>query len=173
MFTTIPINYVYMSSETQEKFKTAVNIAGWGKATILTQIVQTYGKVQLPYYQKVAELDAMARGFKQHQGEHYRLLSSWEELPSYTNDRPIFDPSPLAAIPNPDKSLKRHSFSQFRCSARNAAVLKLALIVEQSNVQIVMSKMFVWYYARYWDLYRPQLEAMEQETISPLLRSVE
>ena len=167
MFTTIPINYVYMDKSIQEKFKTAENIAKWGKGTILTQIAQTYGKVNLDYYAEAAELDAVARGFKQHQGEHFDLLSSWQDLPKYVESRPIFKPSPIAAIPIPDSSMPRVSFSRFHCSKRNAAVLKIALIVDNTNIQILMSQLFVWYYARYWDLYKPQLEAVEQRCIKP------
>lgn len=167
MYKTIPINYVYMSSATQEKFEAAINIAGWGKSVILTQIAQTYGKVHDDYYSRVAELDAKARGFEQHKGDHFDMLSDWKELPPYADSRPIFEPSPLASIPNPDRSLPRYSFSQFRCSARNAAILRLALVVEQTNMQVLMSKMFVWYYSKYWPLYLPQLASVEQRTISP------
>ena len=170
MFKTIPINYVYMSADIEEKFKAAVNVAGWGKATILTQIAQTYGKVNADYYYQSAELDAVARGMKHHQGEHFELLANWDELPPYKSERPIFGPTPLATISNPDRSLPRHSFSQFKCSTRNAAILKMALIVEETNIQILMSKMFVWYYSKYWHLYQPQLQSIKQKTISPNLK---
>lgn len=168
MFTTIPINYVYMDDSIQQKFKTAENIAKWGKATILTQIAQTYGKVTLDYYAEAAELDAVARGFKQHKGEHFDLLADWQDLPPYIGDRPIFKPSPIAAIPLPDKALPRVSFARFNCSKRNAAILKMSLIVDNTNIQILMSQLFVWYYARYWDLYLPQLASAEQHCIKPV-----
>ena len=168
----IDINYCYIGKEELVKFKTAQNLTGWAKTVILTQIAQTYGKVYADYYAEAAELDAKARGFAQHKGEHFDALCDWNiELPAYSEQRPIFEPSPLASVPMPNKSVGRHSFNGFRCSARNAAIIRLACEIEQTNIQIFMSKAFTWYYARYWDLYLPQLASVEQHCIQPALES--
>lgn len=166
-FKTVPISYVYAEPDVWTKYESAITVAGWRKAVILTQIAQTYGKVNLEYYQMLAELDAQARGFKEHQGEHFDLLSNWHELPPYQKSRPEYAPSPLATIPNPDSKLERRSFGQFRCSARNSAILHLAMLWEQSNIQVLMTRMMRWYYDRYWTLYLPQLAAAEQHTMNP------
>lgn len=168
-FRTLTISYIYAIPDVWKKYETAIEIAGWRKSVILTQIAQTFGKVNADYYYQCAEADAIARGFKGHQGEHYELLADGGEIPAYTSSRPLFDPSPLAAIPDPDPSFPRQSFGQFRCSNRNAAIIRMALIVDRSNINVLMSKMMIWYYARYWDLYKPQLMAVEQKTIKPEL----
>ena len=142
---------------------------------MLTQLVHTFGKVHLAYYQKAAELDAVARGFTQHQGEHYQLLRNWEKLPSYKEERPSYGESPLEIMPDPDLSLERMSFTRFKCSGRNAAVLNLALHMEQrSNIQIVMTKLLRWYYTNYWGIaYLSQLQADAQETLSPDMKGID
>lgn len=170
-FRTITISYIYAVPKVWRQYETAIEIAGWRKAVILTQIAQTYGKVNADYYYACAELDAVARGFDKHQGEHYRLLADGEDLPPYQGSKPIFEPSPLATIPDPDSSLPRKSFGQFRCSNRNAAILRMAMIVDRTNINVLMSKLMSWYYARYWELYLPQLAAAEQETIKPDLEN--
>lgn len=162
----IDINYCYIGPSELEKFETAQDLTGWAKTVILTQIAQTYGKVHEDYYAEAAELDAVARGFEKHQGDHFDALCDWSKpLPPYKEARPLFDPSPIATIPMPDKSVGRHGFNGFRCSARNAAIIRLALEIEQTNIQIFMSKAFTWYYARYWHLYLPQLASVEQHCI--------
>lgn len=168
-FRVITISYVYAVSDVWKKYETAIEIAGWRKSVILTQIAQTFGKVNADYYFQCAEADAIARGFERHQGRHYELLADGKDMPAYTSSRPLFEPSPLAAIPDPDSSLPRQSFGQFRCSNRNAAIIRMALIVDRSNINVLMSKMMSWYYDRYWDLYKPQLMAAEQKTIKPEL----
>lgn len=140
---------------------------------MLTQLAHTYGKANLSYYQQAAELDAVARGFTQHKGEHYRRLRNWENLPPYQLERPSFDQSPLIAIPAPDVSLQRMSFTRFKCSGRNAAVLHLAMLIEQTNIQKLMTRILRWYYSRYWgDAYLSQLAADDQETLSPNMTEV-
>lgn len=135
---------------------------------ILTQLAHTFGEVHLEYYQKAAVLDAIARGFKQHQGEHYKLLRNWENLPAYEDALPDFEKSPLQLMPDPDVRLRRMSFTRFKCSGRNAAVLHMAMIVDRTNIQILMTKILRWYYTNYWGSdYRPQIEADEQETLAP------
>lgn len=166
-FRTITISYIYAVPDVWKKYETAIAVAGWRKSVILTQIAQTFGKVNADYYYQCAEADARARGFDAHQGKHYELLADGDTLPPYLSDRPVFGPSPLASIPDPDSSLPRKSFGQFRCSNRNAAIIRMALIVDRSNINVLMSQMMSWYYARYWELYKPQLLAAEQQTISP------
>ena len=162
----IDINYCYIGPSELERFNTAQELTGWAKTVILTQIAQTYGKVYEDYYAEAAELDAVARGYECHRGSHFDALCDWNKaLPPYQNARPIFEASPLASIPMPDKSVGRYGFNGFRCSARNAAIIRLALEVEQTNIQIFMSKAFIWYYARYWHLYLPQLASVEQRCI--------
>lgn len=168
-FATIGLSYVYKEELPWERYQIACEASGWPKAIMLTQIVHTFGATQLKYYQAAAELDAKARGFEQHQGEHFRLLRDWEKLPPYKEARPTFDPSMLDAMPQPDSGLERASFSRFKCSARNSAILHLAVLIEQTNIQKVMTKLMRWYYTHYWDgRYTLQLAADEQATISPV-----
>lgn len=169
-FATISLSYVYADPKIWERYKIACDASGWPKAIMLTQIVHTFGAVELEYYQKAAELDALARGFKQHQGEHFRILRDWKDLPPYVGVRPDYKRSLLEGIAEPDRSWPRESYSRFKCSPRNAAILKLAVEIERSNIPTVMTKLMYWYYTRYWDgRYTLQIAAAEQETINPTL----
>lgn len=173
VFVTIPISYLYQEPIYWDRFQTAQKAAGWSSGTMLTQLVHTFGKVNLEYYQKAAELDAVARGFDQHQGGHYRLVRDGGELPDYVNTLPDFDKSPLALMPNPDLSLPRKSMSRFKCSGRNACVFRMAIIVDNSNAQVMMTKLLRWYYTNYWgDAYLSQIQADAQETLNPDMTGV-
>jgi len=167
-FKTIPISYIYAEPIYWERYETAREASGWSKATMLTQLAHTFGKVHLTYYQKAAELDAVARGYACHQGDHYDLLRNWDELPVYKGELPDFDKSPLQLMPDPDMSLERKSFTRFKCSGRNAAVLRMAMIVDRTNVQVLMTKILRWYYTNYWgNAYLSQIEANAQHTLNP------
>lgn len=173
-FQIITIGYVYQLPDIWPKYEAAISLIGWRKAVILTQIAQVFAKANAEYYNQCAEMDAVARGFTQHQGKHFDLLVSDDDLPDYTDGiKPIFPPSPLAAIPDPKKNTPRYSFGQFRCSSRTAAVLKMALIVDQPNINMLMTKMFSWYYPRFWNLYLPQFAAVEQRRILPDMENFE
>ncbi|EDX82441.1 hypothetical protein S7335_1145 [Synechococcus sp. PCC 7335] len=135
---------------------------------MLMHLAHRFVEDHLSYYQQAAEYDAISRGFEQHQGEHYQLLRDWQSLPAYKAERLQFAPSPLQQMPDPDVSLERMSFTRFKCSARDSAVLHLAMIIERTNIQILMTKIMRWYFMHYWDskfLY--QLESDEQLTLSP------
>lgn len=135
---------------------------------MLSHIAHTFSAVHLTYYQQAAELDAVFRGFKQHKGEHYQLLRNWQTLPPYEVQRPHFPPSPLERVPDPDFSLERMSFTKFRCSGRDATVLHLAMLIERTNIQILMTRILRWYYSSYWEsAYLIQLESDDQSTLSP------
>jgi hypothetical protein len=167
-FKIVKIGYVYAAKDVWKKYESAIDLVGWRKSVILTQLIQTYGKVNLKYYQRAAELDAAARGYDGHKGDHYCDLSSWAELRPYQRARPDYGASPLTFIaPVDTRTSPRKAFGQFRCSAQNSAVLRLAVIAEQSNVQIVMTKIMSWYYDHYWDLYLPQMASEKQQTLSP------
>ncbi|WP_430714950.1 hypothetical protein [Nodosilinea sp. AN01ver1] len=169
MFCEVSVSYVYGSPETWEKYDQACNELGWNKKTLLTQLLHSYGAKELAYYQRAAEMDALARGFSSHKGEHYRLLRDWGELPRYADSQPPFERSPLADIPDiPTGAAGRRSFRSIRCSGRNSAILHLATIVERSNIPQTLSRIMLWHFNRYWHPgYISQLEADSQLTINP------
>ena len=171
VFCEVTVSYVYGSPDIWEKYQKTCDELGWNKKTLLTQLLHSYGSKELTYYQKAAEMDAVARGFSSHQGEYYRLLRDWKELPRYTQSQPPFERSPLADIPDiPTNAEGRRSFRSIRCSGRNSAILHLATIIERSNVPQTLSRIMVWHYSRYWDKsYLQQLEADRQETLNPSL----
>ena len=169
VFCEVSVSYVYGSPETWEKYDKACDEMGWQKKTLLTQLLHSYGSRELAYYQGAAQMDAVARGFAAHQGEHYQLLRDWGELPRYTGSQPPFERSPLADIPDvPNGAAGRRSFRSIRCSGRNSAILHLATIVERSNVPQTISRIMLWHFDQYWHPgYISQLEADRQSTINP------
>ena len=170
-FSTISISYIYKDPAFWDRFELACNNAGWPKAIALTQVTHTFGKINLEYYQRAAEIDAKARGFAGHKGEHFSLLRDGDEMPPYVGDRPDYGQHPLGVLPDPDLKLSRSSLSRFKCSARNSALLRLAILIDRSNIQIAMTKLMRWYYSVYWEaMYVEQLAAEEQETLSPVLK---
>lgn len=171
VFCEVSVSYVYGSRETWEKYDRACDELGWNKKTLLTQLLHSYGSKELVYYQTAAEMDAVARGFASHQGEHYQLLRDWGELPRYTGSQPPFERSPLAEIPDvPNGAAGRRSFRSIRCSGRNSAILHLATIVERSNIPQTLSRIMLWHFERYWHpSYIAQLKADQQLTIKPEL----
>jgi hypothetical protein len=169
VFCEVSVSYVYGSPEMWDRYDRACDELGWNKKTLLTQLLQSYGSKELAYYQKAAEMDAIARGFPSHQGEHYRLLRDWAELPRYVGSQPPFERSPLADIPDvPNGAAGRRSFRSIRCSGRNSVILHLATIIERSNVPQTLSRIMVWHFERYWHPgYVAQIEADQQLTITP------
>ena len=145
-----------------------VSATSWPQRLIPTQIAHCFGKRFLSYYQDAAEIDAIAKGFSQHQGEHYDLLSTWKKLPPYRNGRPDYSRSPLDNMASVDTTLERISFNGFKRSARNSTVFHLAYVIERESPQIVMSKLLTWYYENYWSSnYIEQIESERQRTLSP------
>ena len=166
----ISISYIYAEPVYWDRYEAARSATGWSKSALLAHSGHTFVEAYLDYYQKAAELDAKYRGFEQHEGEHYRLLSDWQSLPAYKESRPQFDPSPLERLPDPVVSLDRVSFTRFRCSSRDAACLHLAMIIERTNVQVLMTKILRWYYSNYWESnYLMQIESDAQATLNPTL----
>jgi hypothetical protein len=163
------VSYLYGSSETWERYDKACDEIGWKKKTLITQLLHSYGSVHLTYYQNAADMDAIARGFECHQGEHYQLLRDWQELPPYSGAQPAFEPSPLIDVPQVEISAdNRRSFRSIQCSGKNSVILNLATIVERSNVPQTLSRIMLWHFDRYWDKsYALQLASDEQQTLSP------
>lgn len=165
-FQTIKIGHIYEMPEFWPLYEASMFITGWRKSLILSQWAQVYGKKAADYYGKAAELDAEARGLSL--DDHYDLLVSGDELPRYVGPQPAFEPSPIADISDPPTGTPRHSFGQFRCSSRTAALLRMAMIVDRLNVNILMTRLAVWYYPKYWGSnYEEQIASVEQKRICP------
>ena len=171
VFCEVSVSYVYGSPETWARYDSACEELGWHKKTLLTQLLHSYGSRELAYYQKAAEMDAIARGFGSHRGDHYRLLRDWGELPRYVASQPPFERSPLADIPDvPNGKEGRRSFRSIRCSGRNSAILHLATIVERSNIPQTLSRIMLWHFTHYWpEGYAKQIESDRQLTMKPEL----
>lgn len=169
MYCEVTVSYVYATSETWEKYIKACEELGWNRKSLLTQILHSYGGANLDYYREAAEMDAIARGFEGHQGEHYRLLRDWGELPRYVGTQPAFERSPLADIAELSMNASdRRSFVSIRCSGRNSAILHLATVIERDNVPQTLSRIMLWHFNRYWVKgYLSQLQSDEQETLTP------
>jgi hypothetical protein len=165
----VTVSYVYATPHTWEQYTEACEELGWNRKSLLTQILHSYGGANLDYYREAAEMDAIARGFEGHKGEHYRLLRNWGELPRYVGTQPAFERSPLADIPEVSTQAgDRRSFVSIRCSGRNSAILHLATVIERSNVPQTLSRIMLWHFGRYWGKgYALQLESDQQETLSP------
>mgnify|MGYP001792915614 CR=1 FL=1 len=167
----VAVSYIYAIPDTWEKYIKACEELGWNKKTLLTQLLHSYGSVHLSYYQKAAEIDALARGFKGHQGEHYSLLRDWGELPRYTETQPAFERSPLVDIHEVSANAEyRRRIGSVNCSGRNSAILNLTTIVERSNLPQTLSRIMLWHFDHYWNRgYVLQLRSDEQETLTPEL----
>lgn len=170
VFCEVSVSYVYASPETWEKYTLSCDELGWNKRSLLTQLLHSFGSRELAYYQKAAEMDAIARGYPSHEGEHYERLRDWKELPRYTGSHPPFERSPLADIPEIPTNTPRYSFRAIRCSGRNSVILHLATIIERSNIPQTLSRIMLWHYSQYWEKgYTQQLKADNQSTLSPKL----
>ena len=158
-----------MTDEYWQRYLSAVDEIGWNKSSLITQWLASFCSVNRAYLQKCAELDAQARGFDSAKGDYFSLCRNWEELPAYTDARPIFDPSPLAAIAKVETSSQtRRSFNAFRASGINSAFFHLLCEIEQDNAPKTISRIAVWHIDKYWDKsYRWQLEADTQLSFRP------
>lgn len=173
-YSTIPLSYVYMSPRTLNRYDAMRLATDWPKRFVLTQVGHCFGQRFLEYYQFAAEIDATARGYEQHQGDHFDRLCDWKDLPPYSAGRPDFGRSPLYDMPPVDTTLERQRFNGFKMSDRNSVVLHLACLIEREPTYVVMSKLITWYYDTYWEPnYVEQLVAANQRTISPDLSDFE
>jgi hypothetical protein len=169
VFCEVTVSYIYGSPKTWEMYEASCKELGWNRKTLLTQLLHSFGSRHLAYYQEAAEMDAIARGFDSHKGEHYQLLRDWGDLPQYVGSQPPFRPSPLVNIPPvPTTKEGRKSFRSINCSGRNSAILHLATIIERSNVPQTMSRIMLWHFSEYWGRgYITQLESDQQQTLNP------
>jgi hypothetical protein len=99
---------------------------------------------------------------KMEQAQLYELLRLPEEpeLPNYVEAMPNYGASPLASVVSvAPKKEDRRRLGRFKCSGRNAVVLRLAALVERQSSPLTLSRIIYWHLSEYWGkIYAPQLE---------------
>lgn len=170
VYTEVPLSYIYATAAVwNERYMVAVEEIGWNKRALLSQVLASYCFAHRDYYRIAAHADALARGFDEDSlSQYFDLCARWEELPAYTNGRPMFEPSPLSKVVDVGGEENRRSYNGLRTSALNSAILKVATFVERANGGKTVSRILQWHFDRYWKTYQYQLLAAEQHTFSPV-----
>lgn len=152
--------YVYMSDEVFNKYQAAITACGWQGTYLFNQFLSSFAGRNLDYYRQVLATAAAAMNLEQ--AKLYNLLRSPEEpeLPNYAEAMPNYGTSPLASVVNVTANqADKRRLGRFKCSGRNAVVLRLAALVERQSSPLTLSRIIDWHLSEYWEkIYAPQLE---------------
>ncbi len=175
----IKSSYALMDKLTYEQmFLESCRCLGWKQKALFNHHTGSFCAVYHQLYRVIAEVDAIARGFIQHQGDHFRALVDWDsELPPYVSGVPdyaglvvepgfiaragldampgYFDQSgvnPLGLVtPPPNVNTNRRRFTKtIEISEYNAVILRLAMVLGGYNMSELMTRLITWHFARYW-----------------------
>ena len=167
-------SYLVLTPEVWEgKFQVILKEQGWSQTRFVNMAIADYFRENIDYYLKAAGLDAAARGYEGVQGPYYQDLLANDLRPWADGLRPDFPSSPLRRIADAGEARKnQHRLKQIRVSEYNAALLRLALEVDDLTMIQLTSKIVVWHFLEYWDSnggYQWQMAGSEQETLEPEL----
>lgn len=164
---TLPLSCIYASTDVwEQKYIQALRL-GWDKTSLLRQCASPFCGEHRAYYRECAWIDAIARGYSTPDGEYFIKCATFTQLDPYTEEEPTFPgDSPLSLIEMPDISAEsRRSFARYRSGAYNAAILRLACIVDKISLSHALSKILQWHFDKYWtSSYTRQLWAADRET---------
>lgn len=152
--------YVYMSGDVMKKYEAAIAACGWQGTYLFNQFLASFAGRNLDYYRQV--LATASAAMKVSETELYDLLRSPEEpeFPNYAEAMPDYGQSPLASVVSVSANKEdRRRLGRFKCSGRNAVVLRLAALVERQSSPLTLSRIIHWHLSEYWDrIYAPQIE---------------
>jgi hypothetical protein len=163
---TLPLSCIYSNEETWTKYMEALRL-GWQKTALLRQCASPFCGENRAFYRDCAVIDAKARGYLSADGEYFYKAAHFEELRPYLSRTATeFPESPLSLIEMPDVSAKtRHSFARYHSGLYNAAILRVACIVDGISLSHALSKILEWHFDKYWgSSYTRQLWAADRFT---------
>lgn len=158
------VNYIYMDVPTAERFKTVSESLGWAYRSLAQQCVHGFLGKYRGFYAAAAKEDYQARELTER--EYYLALEKGEELPDYKSERPLWTDTPLSKVPAPPSTqANRYRYNTISLSDHNAICLKVAQLVHEVPLTVLISRIVKDHFERYWESnYLPQLEMYEKKT---------
>lgn len=158
------VNYIYMDVQTSERFKTVSDSLGWAYRSLAQQCIHGFLGKYRPFYAAAAQDDYEARGLTEK--EYYATLEKGDELPEYKEDKPVWNDTPLSKVPAPPSTqANRYRYNTISLSDHNAVCLKVAQIVHEVPMTVLISRIIKDHFERYWESnYLPQIEMYEKKT---------
>lgn len=158
------INYIYMDVQTAERFKTVSDSLGWAYRSLAQQCIHGFLGKYRPFYAAAAQDDYEARRLTEK--EYYAILEKGDELPEYKENKPVWNDTPLSKVPAPPSTqANRYRYNTISLSDHNAVCLKVAQIVHEVPMTVLVSRIIKDHFERYWESnYLPQIEMYEKKT---------
>ena len=155
----------------EDRFQVVLREQGWPQTQLVNLAIADYFQRNTDYYVAAAQLDAQARGYDGTKGAYYQDLLEDNLQPWSDGLRPDFPSSPLKRITDAGEARKnQHRLKQIRLSEYNAALIRLALEVDDLTLIQLTSRIIDWHFREYWDAkggYQWQILGSEQETFEP------
>lgn len=157
------INYIYMDVQTAERFKTVSDSLGWAYRSLAQQCIHGFLGKYRQFYASAAGEDYQARGLTEQ--EYYITLEQGDDLPAYKTEKPIWNDTPLSKVPAPPSTqANRYRYNTISLSDHNAVCLKVAQIVHEVPLTVLISRIIKDHFERYWESnYLPQIEMHEKK----------
>lgn len=171
-FKEILTSYIVLGSELWAKFEIVVKEQGWSQTRFVNAAIADFFRLNIDYYLEVAKIDAEARGYSRMDSAYYQALLE-ADLQPWGGDgaRPDFPDSPLKRIADAGEARKnQHRLKQIRVSEYNAALVRLALEVDDLTLIQLLSRIVTWHFDQYWKIkggYQWQMVGAEQERLEP------
>ncbi len=146
------VGYFYAMPEDYERYQIAFAACGWQSTYLINQFLSSFAGKNIDYYRTAFEKAATA--MQVDPKELYKLCRAAEEpeLPPYKTAQPNYGSSPLASVVGVQTGAEyRHRIGKFKCSGRNAVVLRIAAHIERESTPLTLSRVMSWHFANYWD----------------------
>lgn len=160
----LSLSCIYADEEYwDDKYIQALRL-GWSKIDLLRQLASPFCGAHRDYYRMCAAQDAIVRGYSNADpdihpmnGQYYLDCALWNPLrdfeylqmpwPEFKEDS--YSPLANIAMPTISKGTRR-SFSRYKSSLLNSAILNIACRVEGLTLSHLLSKVLVWHFDKYW-----------------------
>lgn len=160
MATQFRLNYLQWSEETAQRVERILELTGDSEKGFFGQVIRGYFKREHSYYVAALRMDAAARGLGEKEYASILISSGEKELPPYLKSRPLFPPSPIAAIGEVEG--QKQQINYVWLNKRNTCLFKVAQIVEDSEPPPLMSRLLVDHFNKHWEkTYLPQFKFEE------------
>ena len=157
------INYIYMDVQTSARFKAVSDSLGWAYRSLAQQCIHGFLGKYREFYTAAAQDDYQARGMTGQ--EYYIALEEGKELTAYQTKKPIWTDTPLSKVPAPPSTQdNRYRYNTISLSDHNAVCLKVAQLVHEVPLTVLISRIIKDHFERYWESnYLPQIEMHKQK----------
>lgn len=153
-----------MDVQTFERFQTVSTSLGWAYRSLAQQCIYVFFGKYRAFYAAAARDDYEARGLTEK--AYYEILEKSSELPDYKGDKPLWTETPLSKVPAPPSTkANRYRYNTVSLSDHNAVCLKVAQIVHEVPLTVLVSRIVKDHFDRCWEIsYLPQIQMYEQKT---------